>query len=91
MFRNSTLTFLLLLIIIVSTIKAQEPPKREMRASWLTTVWGLDWPQTKIPAGGGGIYIDAQKQQLTRILDSMKVAGMNAVFLSGTLRMRCDV
>ncbi len=87
MIRNFTL-ILFLLFLIASNTHAQEPPKREMRASWLTTVWGLDWPTTKIPAGGGGIYIDAQKQQLTRILDSMKVAGMNAVFFQ--VRSECD-
>src|SRR5690606_12700231 len=63
-------------------------PKREMRASWLTTVWGLDWPKTKIPEGGGNFYINQQKDQLIRILDSMQVAGMNAVFFQ--VRSECD-
>ena len=55
-------------------------PKHEKRSAWLTTVWGLDWPKTKIPAGGGTIYINQQKQQLIRLLDSMNVAGLNSVF-----------
>ena len=65
-----------------------ETPKREMRASWLTTVWGLDWPGVKIPAGGNPGTISLQKQQLTRILDSLKVTGMNAVFFQ--VRPECD-
>jgi uncharacterized lipoprotein YddW (UPF0748 family) len=86
-----TFTFIsavLAILLITAIISAAHPPKREMRATWLTTVWGLDWPGTKIPAGGGEMYINQQKQQLTRILDSMKVAGMNAVFFQ--VRSECD-
>lgn len=81
MIQKFTLLLFLFLIIsgIISPSSAQEY-KQEMRSTWLTTVWGLDWPKTKIPAGGGEYYIELQKQQLIRILDSVKVANMNAVF-----------
>lgn len=69
-------------------LSAQEPLKRELRASWLTTVWGLDWPGVKIPAGGSPSTVELQKQQLTRILDSMRVVGMNAIFFQ--VRPECD-
>lgn len=74
-------------LITFSKLSAQIPGK-EMRAAWLTTVWGLDWPGTKVPAGGGEFYINQQKQQFTRILDSLKIAGMNAVFFQ--VRPECD-
>jgi uncharacterized lipoprotein YddW (UPF0748 family) len=88
MTRNFTL--FLLSVFLTGTVfhSRAQIPKREMRASWLTTVWGLDWPKTKIPEGGGSFYIDQQKQELIRILDSMQVAGMNAVFFQ--VRSECD-
>ena len=88
MIRNFTL-FLLYIFLTGPVLHSEaQIPKREMRASWLTTVWGLDWPKTKIPSGGGEYYINLQKQELIRILDSMQVAGMNAVFFQ--VRSECD-
>jgi len=82
------LTLLFCAFFIKPTTGQTEIPKREMRASWLTTVWGLDWPGIKIPAGGSAVNVTMQKQQLTRILDSMQVTGMNAVFFQ--VRPECD-
>jgi uncharacterized lipoprotein YddW (UPF0748 family) len=88
MMKFFTVIFIFLLFIFNGNTSSAQSPKREMRSSWLTTVWGLDWPGTKIPAGGGEQYINQQKQQLVRILDSMKVAGTNAVFFQ--VRPECD-
>jgi uncharacterized lipoprotein YddW (UPF0748 family) len=88
MVRIFTFIFIISLSLTTGNISSAQSPKREMRSSWLTTVWGLDWPGTKIPAGGGEQYINQQKQQLVRILDSMKVAGTNAVFFQ--VRPECD-
>ena len=41
--RKYCLSLLLLLLTLVSN--AVEPPKREIRGVWLTTVYGLDWPR----------------------------------------------
>ncbi len=81
MIRNFT-SFIILFLLIsgFQNISNAQALKQEMRSTWLTTVWGLDWPKTKIPAGGGDYYIELQKQQLIRLLDSVKVANMNAVF-----------
>lgn len=94
-FRKCLAGKLLLCLVIpgvllsgMAGLSAQEPLKRELRASWLTTVWGLDWPGVKIPAGGSPSTVELQKQQLTRILDSMRVVGMNAVFFQ--VRPECD-
>lgn len=57
-------------------------PKREFRASWVVTVWRNDWPETVI-TGTGSVReanIAKQKQELVAIFDSLKAAGMNAVF-----------
>jgi uncharacterized lipoprotein YddW (UPF0748 family) len=89
MTRLITLSFAVLShLILISVHSDARTPKREMRAAWLTTAWGLDWPDTKIPEGGGEYYIRQQKQQMISILDSMKLAGMNAVFFQ--VRPECD-
>ncbi|SHE33614.1 Por secretion system C-terminal sorting domain-containing protein [Mariniphaga anaerophila] len=88
MIRNFTLFLITFFLISASFYSGAQIPKRELRSSWLTTVWGLDWPGIKIPSGGGQIYIDRQKEQLSRILDSMQVAGTNAVFFQ--VRPECD-
>jgi hypothetical protein len=36
------ITFLALGLCMALSLHAQ--PKREFRASWLTTVWAIDWP-----------------------------------------------
>lgn len=89
MTRLFTLSFAILSHLILINVHSEaRTPKREMRAVWLTTAWGLDWPEIRIPAGGGEYFIGQQKQQLISILDSMKLAGMNAVFFQ--VRPECD-
>ena len=57
---------------------------REFRATWLTTVWGIDWPKTTIPVNGTEAQKEnarkQQKKELCNILDSLKEANMNATF-----------
>ena len=47
-------------------------PKREMRATWFTTVANIDWPTTT--------GASAQKQEMIQMLDSIQSLKMNAVF-----------
>ena len=49
-------------------------PKKEMRAAWIATVWGLDWPE-------GKYTIAEQKKHYTDQLDKFKELNMNAVFV----------
>lgn len=63
-------------------------PKREMRATWLATVWRIDWPGSTIAGTGNATQINSQKQEMIRILDSLASANMNAVFFQ--VRSRCD-
>jgi uncharacterized lipoprotein YddW (UPF0748 family) len=67
---------------------AQSGPKREMRSTWLTTAWGMDWPSVKIPSGGSAYYVNSQKKQLGNLLDKMKEANINTVFFQ--VRSECD-
>ncbi len=48
-------------------------PKKEMRAVWIATVWGLDWPMEKYDP-------EVQKRQYITYLDKLKELNMNAVF-----------
>ncbi|WP_300598307.1 family 10 glycosylhydrolase [Niabella sp.] len=49
-------------------------PKKEMRAVWVTTAWGLDWPQDQY-------NMATQKQQYIDYLNRFKQLNMNAVFV----------
>lgn len=48
-------------------------PKKEMRAAWIATVWGIDWPTSK--------EMNAQKKQYTDLLDRLKQLKFNTVFV----------
>lgn len=48
-------------------------PKKEMRAVWMATVYGIDWPN--------GIYTQyTQKRLYTKYLDSLKRLNINTIF-----------
>ena len=70
-------------VALVWTAAAVDPPKREVRAVWLTTVYGLDWPQR--PARDERSR-QAQQEALREILDSLAAAHFNTVFLQARLR-----
>ncbi len=78
-------SFILLLLICAQLTFAQSP-KREMRATWLTTVWRLDWPSVTVPTATGSntaarnAAIQQQKNDLIKILNGLKEANMNAAF-----------
>lgn len=57
--------------------------KPAMRAVWLTTIYGLDWPKTR-----GNSYARTKQQQdeLVAILDELQRMGFNTVFLQVRLR-----
>ena len=80
-------TFILLCFLSITTLFAQSP-KREMRATWLATVWQIDWPASVVVTTGNTAQIDAQKNKMIQILDSLVSANMNAVCFQ--VRSRCD-
>ncbi len=48
-------------------------PKKEVRAVWMASVYGLDWPQSNYNAA-------AQKQQYINYLDKLKSLNMNTLY-----------
>ena len=63
-----------------------QPPKHEVRAAWVTAVYGLDWPSTRATTPAN---IRKQKAELIEILDKLKAANFNTVLFQ--TRTRGDV
>lgn len=54
-------------------------PKREVRAVWLTTNGGLDWPK--------GVYnVNKQKQNLCAILDELAAVNINTILFQAQVK-----
>jgi len=66
---------LILLTVVCLTLHAQ---KYEVRAVWLTTIGGIDWPRNHTAA--------AQKRELTTMLDQLKRVGINTVLVQTRVR-----
>lgn len=73
------------LLGLVCTASSQLP-KHEIRAAWITAVYGLDWPGTRANSTEG---IRKQKAELTAILDKLKAAHFNTILFQ--TRTRGDV
>lgn len=74
---------LLQLLLLLFFIPVQSQPKYEVRAVWLTTIGGIDWPQSYAHDGMG---IREQQQQFCRILDQLKAINVNTVLLQTRVR-----
>lgn len=57
--------------------------KGEVRAVWLTTLSGLDWPQTKVHTPADTLR---QQRELLRLLDRLSLAGINTIFFQTRIR-----
>lgn len=57
---------------------ATKSPKYEVRAAWLATIGGIDWPRSHQP--------DKQKQELIAMLDQLKAAGINTLLIQVRVR-----
>ena len=69
------------LCAIAATISAKG--KHEIRAVWLTTIGGLDWPHTYAQSPASA---ERQKKELTDMLDRLRHAGINTVLLQTRVR-----
>lgn len=58
-------------------------PKREVRAVWMTTIGGLDWPHSYAQSVKS---IEKQKNELRLLLDKLKLANINTVLLQTRIR-----
>ena len=65
-------TAILALILFAGNMFAANP-KREMRSSWFTTVWGIDWPSTQ---GTSASTQATQKNQMISYLDRLEALNM---------------
>lgn len=68
---------------ILSTQSPSEPPLCEMRAVWLTTIGGIDWPRTYAHSQS---TIRMQQEELCRILDQLQKANINTILLQTRIR-----
>ena len=78
--KRITLLFISISLLLTGLL-AQ--PKHEVRAVWLTTIGGIDWPSTFAHDGMG---ISAQQQQFIDILDRLQAINVNTVLLQTRVR-----
>ena len=72
-----TLIRIILLLLCIQHAVAQSP-KHEIRAVWLTTIKGLDWPHSY------SAY--RQKEELISILDQLQKANINTILVQTRVR-----
>lgn len=80
---NKTTIIAIFLSFLSLSSLAQPLPKREVRAVWLTTIGGLDWPHNYAQS-----YRSREKQQeeLRTLLDKYQKAGINTILLQTRIR-----
>lgn len=71
--RQLTVALSIVAAMMVSSVSALSP-KREMRSTWFTTVWGIDWPSTQ---GATSSAQTKQKAEMIDYLDGFANTNMN--------------
>ena len=66
-----------------SVVVSNHAPKHEVRAVWLTTIGGIDWPHSYSQSAHSA---EKQKQELRSILDRLQQAKINTVLLQTRIR-----
>ena len=69
---------ILSLLLLILPVKAQ--PKYEVRAAWITAVYGLDWPRTRATTPQ---TIRKQKEELVDILDKLQYRSVSDTHAGG--------
>lgn len=77
------LRFILCISFIFHLSLSYSQPKHEIRAVWLTTAYGLDWPKTQSTSPAS---MRKQQAEVTDILDKLKAANINTVLLQTRIR-----
>lgn len=70
-----SLLLLIFIALLTQSAVSQDLPKREMRAVWIATVENIDWPTSPL------LTADAQKKEMTSLLDLVKEYNLNTVVL----------
>ena len=60
-----------------------QSPKQEIRAVWLTTIGGIDWPHSYAQSAQS---IEVQKNELRRILDQLQRVHINTILIQTRVR-----
>lgn len=92
-------SFVIAVVMLFTTTMFAQSPKRDVRATWLSTAWALDWPKSgtnniTVPAPTGSneaareTVRNTQKKLLTDILDKLQVNNFNTVFFQ--VRSMCE-
>ncbi len=76
-------SILILLTTFFLCSPAAAQPKHEIRAVWLTTLGGLDWPTTKASSPQRRLQ---QQKELCTILDRLKAAHFNTVLYQARIK-----
>ena len=72
-------TIIRIFLLFLLTLPASaQIPKYEVRAVWLTTIGGIDWPQSH--------HAGQQRQEMINILDQLQRAGINTVLFQARVR-----
>ncbi len=71
-----------LIFLALSTMLCGQP-KHEVRAVWLTTIGGIDWPSSYAHDRWS---IEKQQQQLCDMLDKLKAVNVNTILLQTRIR-----
>ena len=74
---------IMVFLLLLGALGCFAQPKYEIRAVWLTTIGGIDWPSTYAHDGMG---IAVQQRQLTTMLDQLKALNVNTVLLQTRVR-----
>ena len=80
---NRLITIYIVILGFIIPLSGYAQPKYEIRATWLTTLGGLDWPSHKATSAK---TIELQKQELCKTLDALKRANFNTVLFQTRLR-----
>lgn len=70
-------------LLSINTLQVISQPKREVRAVWLTTIGGLDWPHTYAQSPTS---IAKQQKEFIGILDKLRRANVNTILLQTRIR-----
>lgn len=68
--------YIIILFLLFTFNFSFAQPKHEIRAAWVTTAYGLDWPKAKATSPQS---ITKQKNELIEILDKLKEANFNTI------------
>lgn len=71
--RQLTVVMSIVAAMMINSVSALSP-KREMRSTWFTTVWGIDWPSTQ---GATSSAQTKQKAEMIEYLDGFMNTNMN--------------